>query len=107
TRLPDTSATMDDIIEQIESDIIFGRLRPNQDLIEDALMARFGAKRHVVRAALRDLVARRLVVKPRSKSARVKDFTATEVREVYHMRALLQRDAAHIMPFPVSTAELD
>lgn len=98
---------VEEIVEQLESDIIFGRLRPNQELIEDALIDRFAAKRHVVRSSLRELVARRLVVKPPSKSARVKDLTPLEVGEIYHMRALLQRDAAHIMPFPVPADELD
>lgn len=98
---------VDEIVEQLESDIIFGRLRPNQELIEDALIERFAAKRHVVRSSLRELVTRRLAVKPPSKSARVKDLTPLEVDEIYHMRALLQRDAAHIMPLPVPVEELD
>lgn len=106
TPVTTASTSVSDVVEHIESDIIFGRLRPNQELIEDALMARFKAKRHVVRSALRELTVRRLVAKPRSKSARVKDFTAQEVREIYHMRALLQRNAAHIMPLPVHSQDL-
>lgn len=90
------------LVEDLESDIIFGRLLPHQELLEDALMARFSAKRHIVRAAIQELVARRIVVKPRSKSARVKGFSAAEVNEIYDMRALLQGQAARIMPFPVS-----
>jgi len=101
------SIRVDEVVEQLESDIIFGRLRPNQELIEDALIERFAAKRHVVRSSLRELVARRLVEKPPSKSARVKDLSPLEVSEIYHMRTLLQRDAAHIMPFPVPADELD
>lgn len=96
-----------EIFEQIESDIVFGRLRPNQELVEDVLMARFQAKRHVVRTVIQHLVARRLAVKPHSKSARVKDFTAEEVREIYYMRALLQREAARILPFPVGVDQLN
>jgi DNA-binding GntR family transcriptional regulator len=101
-----TPAPIFRLVEQLEADIIFGRLRPHQELLEDALMQRFGAKRHVVRAAIQELVARRIVVKPRSKSARVKDFSAREVHEIYHMRALLQREAAMIMPLPVDPALL-
>src|SRR5690606_34216370 len=92
--------TVELIVEQLEADIIFGRLRPHQELVEDALMARFGAKRHTVRAAIQELVMRQIVVKPRSRSARVKDFTPSEVAEIYDMRALLQREAARIMPLP-------
>ncbi|MBV6273989.1 GntR family transcriptional regulator [Alcaligenaceae bacterium CGII-47] len=94
-------------MEHVESDIIFGRLRPNQELIEDALMARFDAKRHVVRSAIQELVARQIADKSRSKSARVKDFTLLEVQEIYHMRALLQRNAVHIMPFPAAIEDMN
>lgn len=96
-----------ELAELLEADIIFGRLRPHQELIEDALMARFDVKRHIVRSAIQELVFRQLVVKPRWKSARVKDFTRVEVDEIYQMRALLQRQAAHIMPMPVAQDELD
>ncbi len=106
---PDSTMTpsTERIVEQLESDIIFGRLRPHQELIEDALMARFDAKRHMVRAAIQELVARRIVVKPRSKSARVKDFTTSEVEEIYAMRTLLQGEAARIMPLPADHEALN
>lgn len=95
------------IAQELEADIIFGHLRPHQELIEDTLMARFDAKRHAVRAAIQELVTRQIVVKPRSRSARVKDFSTQEVEELYHLRALLQKEAVSIMPFPVSAADLD
>jgi len=96
-----------DILNTLEADIIFGRLRPHQELIEDSLMERFNAKRHIVRAVIQELVSRHIVVKPRSRSARVKDFTMQEVNELYEMRALLQREAIHIMPLPATACALD
>jgi len=99
--------TTEKLVEELEADISFGRLRPHQELVEDALMARFGAKRHAVRAAIQELIARSIVVKPRSKSARVKDFTETEVDELYRMRALLQREAVNTMPLPAEPAALN
>ncbi|KAA0890904.1 GntR family transcriptional regulator [Pusillimonas sp. ANT_WB101] len=96
-----------DIVESLESDIIFGVLRPNEELIEGDLMGRFGSKRHVVRAAIQELVTRRVSIKPRGRSARVIDFTPIEVAEIYHMRELLQREAAHIMPMPVDESALN
>lgn len=88
------------IVKDIEADIIFGQLRPYQELTEDSLMERFATKRHIVRTVIQELVNRRIVTKEHSKPARVKNFTATEVEEIYHMRALLQQNAAHIMPLP-------
>lgn len=102
-----TTSTLERIIDALEADIIFGRLRPHQELIEDTLMDRFDAKRHVVRAAIQTLVARHIVIKPRGRSARVKDFTLREVDELYAMRALLQREAVDIMPFPVDQTAID
>lgn len=95
-----------ELVRQIESEIIFGQLRPFQELTEDNLMERFDSKRHVVRSAINQLVLRRIVVKERSKPARVKNFTGQEVCEIYHMRALLQANAAAIMPLPVSSDDL-
>ncbi|MFC3337452.1 GntR family transcriptional regulator [Paracandidimonas soli] len=99
-------ATLASIVGSLEADIIFGRLRPHQELVEDTLMARFDAKRHVVRSAIQALVDRHIVIKPRARSARVKDFTPREVDELYAMRALLQREAVNLMPFPVDGAAL-
>lgn len=98
---------LDKIVQELESDIIFGRLKPYQELIEDALMERFDAKRHVVRAAIQTLVNRNIVVKPPSKSARVKNFTLQEVKELYQLRALLQRYAVEVMPLPVNSEDLN
>jgi DNA-binding GntR family transcriptional regulator len=94
-----------EIADAIEDDIIFGSLSPHVELSEDALMARFGAKRHVVRQAIATLVERQIVVKPVNRSARVKDFTAAEVAEIYDMREILQREAVMRLVFP-DAAEL-
>lgn len=94
------------ITEQLDAEIIFGHLRPHQELIEDALMQRFNAKRHVIRSAIQALVDRGIVIKSRGKSARVKDFSQSEVKELYQMRELLQREAILQMPFPLSTTAL-
>lgn len=99
--------SVEEMVEVLDTEIIFGRLRPNQELTEDALMERFSCKRHLVRSAIQELMARRIVTKLPSRSARVKDFTLDEVREIYHMRELLQRDAARIMPLPVAGTALD
>lgn len=106
TAQPATNS-LEAIIEALEAEIIFGRLRPHQELIEDAIMERFDAKRHVVRSAIQALVDRHIVIKPRARSARVKDFTLSEVEELYGMRALLQKEAVQIMPLPADRMALD
>lgn len=89
-----------EIADAVEDEIIFGTLRPHMELSEDTLIARFDAKRHVVRQAIGALVDRQIVTKPPNRSARVKDFTPKEVSEIYDMRELLQREAIMRLEFP-------
>lgn len=89
-----------EIADAVEDEIIFGILRPHVELSEDGLMARFDAKRHVVRQAIAALVDRQIVTKPPNRSARVKDFTPEEVAAIYEVRELLQREAVMRLTFP-------
>ena len=84
----------------LEFDILFGRLKPRERLVEDVLMQRFGAKRHVVRRALFDLERTGIVVRSPNCGATVRDFTAEEVEEIYELREILQHRAAQRIPLP-------
>ncbi len=95
-------ATVGSVVRALEFDILFGRLKPRERLVEDALMARFDVKRHVIRRALDELERIGVVVRERNRGAAVRDFTAREVEDVYELRELLQRHAVHRMPLPVS-----
>ncbi|PWJ20320.1 GntR family transcriptional regulator [Jannaschia seohaensis] len=95
-----------EIADVIEDDVIFGLLRPHEELPEDALIARFDAKRHVVRQAIALLIDRRVATKPFNRSARVKDVSPQEVAEIYEIRDILQRAAILRLTFP-SPRELD
>jgi DNA-binding GntR family transcriptional regulator len=94
--------TAQEVIRALEFDILFGRLKPRERLVEDVLMARFGAKRHIVRRSLDELERMGIVVRMPNRGAAVRDFTAQEVEEVYELRELLQRQAVERMPLPVS-----
>jgi DNA-binding GntR family transcriptional regulator len=89
------------IVETIESDIIFGRLAPGQRLIEDTLMARFGATRHTIRQALVELERVGIVVRERHIGAAVRSFDRQEVLQIYEVREILQRQAALMIRLPV------
>jgi len=97
---PKSAQRAAEIADAVEDDIIFGRLHPHVELSEDNLMARFEAKRHVVRQAIGALIERQIVAKPPNRSARVRDFTPEEVAEIYEMRELLQREAVLRLSFP-------
>ena len=88
------------VVEQLEEDIVFGRLRPRERLVEEDLVGRFAVKRHIVRQALIQLEQVGIVVRQRGKGARVSEFTPTEVSQLYAVRELLEIEAARLIPFP-------
>ncbi len=98
------SDIVDRVVSALEDDIIFGRLRPRERLVEDALMDRYGAKRHVVRQALDRLAGLGIVERERNKGCAVRDFAPSEVEEIYEIRGLLQDHAARRIPLPAPLA---
>lgn len=96
-----TVEALTEVVEQLEEDIVFGRLRPRERLTEDELIGRFGVKRHIIRQALMELERRNLVVRQRGKGARVHDFTPEEVSELCRFREILESNAASLIPLPV------
>lgn len=88
----------------LEEEIVLGVLHPFQRLVEDELMARFAAKRHVVRDALARLEQMGLVERRRNVGATVRGFNEREVQELYEMRILLECEAMRRMPLPVPEA---
>ena len=90
------------IASAIRHDIIFGRFRPRERLLEEELSERFDAGRHVIRAALEELERMEMVVRRPSRGAVVADHTPQEIEQLYEMREILQREAALRIPLPAS-----
>lgn len=88
------------IARALEEDIIFGRLAPGTRLTEDMLLARFAVTRHFARQALVQLESMGIVVRERNRGATVRSLTAAQVKEIYAVRELLQRQAALWIPLP-------
>lgn len=95
----DTDATT--IARQLEEDIVLGRILPRERLPEDALMARFGVKRHVARQALQYLSATGVLDHVPNRGAQVRAFTADQVHDLYALRDLLETAAAALIPLPL------
>lgn len=95
-----------DVVDALETDIVFGRLHPRERLIEDELMARFGVKRHLVRQALVALERMGLVRRERNRGASVADFLPDEVEQIYGVRQLLETAAATQIPLPLERGVL-
>lgn len=85
---------------RISEDILFGRLLPRERLVEDDIIARTGATRHAVRAALQALARDGLVVHLPNRGAQVRSFSLAEVEEITEVRELLHAEAARRIPMP-------
>src|ERR1700722_14928126 len=81
------------IARALEKDIAFGRLEPGQKLREEELAERFAASRHQVREALAELGRIGIVIKERNRGVTVRRFSPKEIREIYEVREILQRQA--------------
>jgi DNA-binding GntR family transcriptional regulator len=100
-------APLERIVRSLEEEIVLGRLRPRERLLEEELAKHFDAKRHVVRAALAELETMGIVVRQPNKGAAVRDFTPQEVGQIYDVRQLLEGHAAEIIPLPAPADLLD
>ncbi|CAM2153649.1 GntR family transcriptional regulator [Pararobbsia alpina] len=88
------------LVEAIKSDIIIGRLRPHQRLVEEEISAQFNVSRHVSRAALVHLDRMGLVTRRPNRGVIVRDFSIEQVEQIYEVRMILQREAAARVPMP-------
>jgi DNA-binding GntR family transcriptional regulator len=105
--LAKTDPTEEQIARAIEREIVFGDLVPGQKLREEELAARFAASRHQVRQGLALLVRAGIVTRERNRGASVRSFSADEVRQIYEIRELLQRQAALRIRLPASEEEIE
>lgn len=94
------------IARALEQDIVFGRLKPGEKLREEDLAERFGASRHQVREGLAWLGRVGIAQKERNRGVSVRRFSADEVRQIYDVREILQRQAALRIPLPVEDARI-
>ena len=96
----DRDDQLEKIVGLIKHQIIFGRLKPRERLIEDDLSTRFNTSRHLIRSAFMALEHMGLINRRHNKGAIVRDFSVDDVEEIYEMRALLQAEAARRIPLP-------
>ena len=97
---------LQDIVRRIEEDIVFRVYHPRERLVEDELMQRFDAKRHVVRQALAELERGGFVLRKPNSGAQVRALTAKEATELYAVRQILETSCARLIPLPVETRRL-
>ena len=90
-RVANSSAVAADLIRQA---ILDGELPAGSRLKEDELAARLDVSRTPVREALRRLEAEGLVVHEAKRGAAVRAYSASELDDMYRLRAMLEGYAA-------------
>lgn len=99
-------AALSRVVSEIEEDIVLGFLHPRERLVEDDLMLRFGVKRHVIRAALGELVKLGIVERRKNIGAVVRSYDYEELADLYDMRDLLEGEAARRMACPAAPGDV-
>lgn len=92
------------VARALQQDIMLGRLKPRERLVEDEIMARTGATRHAVRRAFDALECLGLVLRHANRGISVRDYTLSEIEDLYEIRTCLERQAAWRFALPASPA---
>ncbi|HQS07454.1 MAG TPA: GntR family transcriptional regulator [Xanthobacteraceae bacterium] len=99
-------ASLEAMVAALEEDIVLGRLHPRERLIEEDLIARFGATRHLARQALIELDRMGLIERIPNRGAQVRSYTVEEVEQLYVLRGLLEAEAARLIALPMPADDL-
>ncbi|MFI6703387.1 GntR family transcriptional regulator [Streptomyces sp. NPDC050509] len=87
-------AVRERVLAELRQDIIAGRLRPGDRLVERELAERFTVSRVPVREAIRALVAEGFVLFETPRRTVVRHLTRTDVAELFELREALEVYAA-------------
>lgn len=81
------------VVEQVRTAIIEGRLKPNDHITEATLTSQLGVSRTPVREALILLEREGLVVESPNRGCFVRAFTEGDIRDIFSMRTTLENFA--------------
>jgi DNA-binding GntR family transcriptional regulator len=94
------------VYQGLEREIILGRLKPRERLLESPLCRRLGVSRTLLREVFRRLEGAGLVTLQPNRGVVVRDFTPQEVEDVYYLRTALERAAAPLIVARTRPADL-
>ncbi|WP_416978638.1 GntR family transcriptional regulator [Streptomyces sp. T028] len=93
---PVVHSLREQIREHIVEGIVSGRWKPGERIVERRIATELEVSQTPVREALRELEALRLIESAPNKGVRVRNLTATDLEEIYPVRAGLEQIAAEI-----------
>jgi len=86
-------SAVDAVCTALEADILNLRFAPGEKITESELSERYSVSRNTIREAVAHLLAQGLLTKIANKGVYVRKFTAADVQEIFHLRALLELEA--------------
>jgi DNA-binding GntR family transcriptional regulator len=89
-------STTDQVLQELRTAILAGRMAPGESLPEASLASAFGTGRSAIREALRQLVQEGLVVTEHNRGARVRALNVDDVVDLYRTRAAIEVAAVTI-----------
>jgi DNA-binding GntR family transcriptional regulator len=89
--------TCDAVYAELEREIIVGRLKPRERLLEAALCRRLGVSRTLLREVFRRLVGAGLVILQPNRGCTVRDYTPQEIEDLYYLRTALEQSAVPLI----------
>lgn len=99
-------AVLTHVVTTLEEDIVFGRLHARERLIEDDLIQRFQATRHIIRQALVELERLGIVERIPNRGSSVRWYSPETVEQLYMIRELVEQHAAQLIPLPLDEEQL-
>ncbi len=94
------------VVEHLRKQILSGRLKRGQRLVQDELSLQLGVSRTPIREALNQLAHEGLVRISSYKGATVSDFSNSELIEIYTVRIALESYAAYLAAQQVTDQHL-
>ncbi|HHW31988.1 MAG TPA: GntR family transcriptional regulator [Clostridiaceae bacterium] len=95
------------VFTKIEDDILSGRYKPGDDLVETKLSKELGVSRTPIREALRKLELEGLVEYFPNKGVVVKGLSSQDIEDIYTIRMLIEGLAARWATEKITQKELD
>jgi DNA-binding GntR family transcriptional regulator len=90
-------STVKAVCDAMENDIYSLHFTPGSRISEIDLPARYGVSRNTIREAIAFLIAAGLLVKVANKGVFVRQITSDDVREIFHLRGLLESEAIRLI----------
>jgi DNA-binding GntR family transcriptional regulator len=95
-RFTDPGLIRDRVVDALREAIIAGRLKPGERIRERELVALLGVSRSPLREAIRILETEGLITSLAHRGARVSELSATDLRDMLHVRIMLESFAARL-----------